>query len=81
MALVISDELLKQACLSEKELMLEIALVFYQRKKFSIGLAARFAGISIRQMHEELSKRDIPLNISPEDVLEDWQTINQRLAQ
>jgi predicted HTH domain antitoxin len=77
MPLTITDEILAQTHFSEKELQLEIAVLFYKKQRFSIGQAARFAGISIFDMHAELAKRDIPLNISKEDVLQDWQTIQK----
>jgi len=77
MSLIITDEVLQQTRFSEKELRLEIAVLFYRKQRFSIGQAAKYAGISIFDMHEALAKRDIPLNISKEDVLEDWKTIQK----
>ena len=77
MPLIISDETLRQSRFSEEEMRLEIAIILYKSKRFSIGKAADFAGISKMGMHRVLAERKIPLNISPEDVESDWKAMQK----
>ena len=78
MALVISDEMMRQADVTEAEIRLEIAILLYRSERYSIGKAAEFAGIGKMQMHKELAARKIPLNITIEDVKADLEAL-QRL--
>ena len=44
----------------EKELLLLAAIELYREKRLSLGKAAEFAGVSIREFLYELRKRDVP---------------------
>jgi len=75
MALVLSDEFLAKAKLTEQEVWLELSLVLYQKQRISLGKAAEMAGINRLQMQSELKKRNIFLNITPEDVKKDVEAL------
>lgn len=62
---------MRQMKMTEAEMRLEIAIVLYRSKRYSIGKSAEFAGISKMEMHKELAERKIPLNITIEDVKND----------
>ncbi len=57
--------------------MIEYALEQYSKKKVSIGKAAEFAGVSIREMLDILNEKDIPLHISKKSVLNDFEAAVQ----
>ncbi len=71
MAIIISDEMMQRANITEAEIRLEIAILLYKSKRYSIGKAAEFAGIGKMEMHQKLAERKIPLNITIEDVKAD----------
>ena len=59
----------------EKELILLAAIELYREKKLSLGKAAEFAGLSVREFLYELKKRDVPLNYTREEAEEDLKTV------
>ena len=71
MALVISDEFLTSSKLTEQEVWLELSLLLYQKRRISLGKAAELAGLSRLQMQAEMKRRNIFLNITPEDLKKD----------
>ncbi len=75
MALVISDEFMATSKLTEQEVWLELSLMLYQKKRISLGKAAELAGLSRLQMQAELKKRNIFLNISPDDLKKDLENL------
>ncbi|MCB9293714.1 MAG: UPF0175 family protein [Lewinellaceae bacterium] len=75
MALVIEDKDLRTAHITEEELLLEIAILLYQQRRFTMGQASRFAGMNRILFQKELGKREIPVNYDVEDLEEDLQTL------
>lgn len=61
MAITISDEVLKQAGMSDHEALVEIACRLFQAGKLSLPLAARLAGVGRAEMEDQLLDRKIPL--------------------
>jgi predicted HTH domain antitoxin len=59
--LVLDDELLKVAEISESGLKLEIAILLFQRDKITSRKAAKLAGISFLEFWKELSDKNIDL--------------------
>jgi predicted HTH domain antitoxin len=59
--LVLDDELVKAAEISESELKLEIALLLFQNDKITSRKAAKLAGLNFLEFWKELSKRNIDL--------------------
>jgi predicted HTH domain antitoxin len=75
MHLNIPDHLLTESGLSESDLRLEIALLFYQRRSLSLGKAAEWAGISRFAFQKEMGKRQIPINYGVAEFEEDMDTL------
>jgi predicted HTH domain antitoxin len=61
MAITISDEVLKEAGMSDREALVEIACRLFEAGKLSLPLAARLAGVDRGEMEDQLLDRKIPL--------------------
>ena len=61
MPVVISDEILAEAGLSEREALIEIACRLFQADKLSLAPAARLAGLGRSEFEYELITRRIPI--------------------
>ena len=70
MSLVISDEMLRAAGLSEPEARLEIACHWFDQGKLTIGHAARLACMTESGFESELAARAIPRYRYTEEMLE-----------
>ena len=68
MSLVISDDIVKASGLSEKELVLELIIFLFQRKKISIGKASQLAKIPLLQFQNELAIRNIYIHYDETDL-------------
>ena len=77
MSVVISDQLLEKANLSEQELRIEIALIFFQKKAFTLGKASEFAGIPQFLFQKILADRKIPIHYEYADLLEDLESLKK----
>ena len=75
MSITIPKEYLVAAGMTEKDLKLEIALIFYQKRVISLGKAAELAGITRFAFQNELTKRKIPVNYGIEELMEDINTL------
>lgn len=62
MAVVIPDEVLKSAQMSEAELTEEIALMLFQKEKLTLAQASRLAGMPRIQFQHLLASRRIPVH-------------------
>jgi predicted HTH domain antitoxin len=60
MNLVIPDDILRTAKLTEADLRLEIAILLFQQKKIGTGKARQLAGLNLIEFRRELAKRDNP---------------------
>ncbi len=78
MGLHISDEVLREAGLDEREALIEFACRMFQAKKLTLWPAAKLAGLSRVEMEGELRKRGIPI-YSPtlDDLRDDMDTIKR----
>jgi len=61
MPLVISDELLEQMHLTDREARVEIACIFFDVGKLALWPAAQFAGLSRIEMEDALTQRRISI--------------------
>ncbi|MCT7954282.1 UPF0175 family protein [Laspinema palackyanum] len=77
MSVIIPDDILTAAKMSEAELKLEIAIALYQQKRISGGKARHLAGINILDFQRELSKRGICVNYDVEDFQQDLKTLKE----
>ena len=64
MSLVIPDEFLQTAKISEAELRLEIAILLFEQEKITLGAASQFAGMNQLKFQQILSKRKISIHYS-----------------
>ena len=70
MPLVIPDDALRAAGMSEREAKVEIACRWFDAAKLTIGHAARLAGLSETEFERELEHRDIPRFRYTEEMVE-----------
>ena len=77
MRIEIPDVLLRAAHLSEQELKVEIALIFYQRNTFTLGQASAFAGMHQMEFQKILSERKINLHYDIDSFREDVNMLNE----
>ncbi|PIY10289.1 MAG: hypothetical protein COZ18_06260 [Flexibacter sp. CG_4_10_14_3_um_filter_32_15] len=71
MNVLIDEKELRDINMTPEEMKLEIAIMLYQKNKFSSGKAAKFAGISRIKFQKELGNRKIPINYTLEDFEKD----------
>ncbi|MCT7986344.1 UPF0175 family protein [Laspinema sp. A4] len=66
MSVIIHDDILTAAKMSESELKLEIAILLFKEKKLSTGKARQLAGMNLLEFRGELAKRGICVNYDVE---------------
>ena len=80
MPLVIPDDLLAEAGLSERDARIEIACRLYEGGKLTMPAAARWGCLTRREFEEELVSRELPIcRPTNEDLKQDLETL-QRLG-
>lgn len=75
MTLEIPDQMVQQTGSSEQEIRLSIAIALFSDGIFTLGQAAKFAGLHQIQMQRELAQRNIPLHYGQEEYELDKRTI------
>lgn len=75
MSLVIPDEFLQTAKISEAELRLEIAILLFEQEKITLGTASQFAGMNQLEFQQILGKRKISIHYSDEEFRQDLKTL------
>jgi predicted HTH domain antitoxin len=75
MSIVISDELLQSARMSEGEVLQELALALFQKEKLTLGQASRLAGMSQWQFQHLLASRQISVHYDVPELEADIQTL------
>lgn len=78
MTVEIPDQVLKQAGLTSKELLLRVALLLFQEEKLTLGQASELAGMHQFEFQKELAKREIPVHYGEEDLERDLDTLGLR---
>ncbi len=68
MALIISDDTLAQAQLSEQNLLIELACYLYEKKRLSMGRARGLAGLDHAAFLKELGARGIEQHYTRQDL-------------
>lgn len=71
MALVIPDEFLQTAHISEADLKLEIAILLFQQEKITLVTASQFADMNQLEFQRILGSRKIPIHYSIEEFRQD----------
>ena len=77
MSIVISDDILQSARLTEDELKQEIAVLLFQKEKLSLAQASRFAGMGRLQFQHLLASRKIPVHYDVVEFEEDLKTLKE----
>lgn len=75
MNVVIFDEIIKASGLSEKELILELIILLFQKNNISIGKASQLAQMPLLQFQNELAKRNIFVHYDESDLEVDLQNL------
>ncbi len=77
MSLVISDEFLKTAQISETDLKLEIAILLFQQEKITLGTASQFAGTNQFEFTRILGRRKISIHYGIEEFRQDLKMLEE----
>ncbi|MBI4748611.1 MAG: UPF0175 family protein [Acidobacteria bacterium] len=77
MSLVIPDEILQTAHMTEHELRQEIAVMLFQKEKLTLGQASRLADLSQIQFQHVLASRHIPVHYDIREFEADLNTLKQ----
>lgn len=75
MSLIIPDEFLEVAHISEADLKLEIAILLVQQEKIEFGTASQFAGMEQLEFQRILGDRQLTINNGIENVWQDLTTL------
>ena len=75
MAVVIPDETLRQARMTEAELLQELAVLLFQREKLTLAQASRLAQMPRIQFQHLLASRQIAVHYGLEELESDVQTL------
>ena len=75
MSVVISDEVLQSVRMSEAELLQELAVMWFQQERFTLGQASRFAGMNQLAFQRLLASREIPLHYDLEELRQDVESL------
>ena len=75
MSLVISEDIVKASGLSEKELILELIILLFQRKKISIGKASQLAQLPLLEFQHQLAIRNISVHYDESDLETDLKNL------
>lgn len=76
MIVEIPEQIINQSGLSAKEILLKIALVFFQEEKLTLGQASRLAGLHQYEFQKELAARNIAVHYGEEDYKNDLKIIS-----
>ena len=75
MPLLIKDQELNEAQITEEELRLEIAILLYQQNRLSTGKASEFANMNKILFLKKLAERKIAANYDSEEFKKDLETL------
>ena len=75
MSILISDDILQSARLTEDEFKQEIAVLLFQKEKLTLAQASRFAGMTRLQFQHLLASRNIPVHYDIAEFEEDLKTL------
>ena len=77
MVIEISDQLIQRSGLSEKDILLAIAIDLFTREKITLASAAKLAGLHQIQFQKELGERQIPIHYDVKDFENDLETLTE----
>ncbi|WP_019503027.1 UPF0175 family protein [Pseudanabaena sp. PCC 6802] len=77
MSIVVPDEILTTARMTEAEMRQEIAVMLFQKEKLTLAQASRFAGMHRVAFQHLLASRQIPVHYDVEDFEQDLQNLRE----
>ncbi len=77
MGVLITDDILQSARLTEDELKQEIAILLFQRDKLTLEQSSRFAGMSRLQFQHLIASRQIPVHYDVAEFEDDLKTLKE----
>jgi predicted HTH domain antitoxin len=77
MSIVISDDLLAVTRMTEAEMRQEIAILLFQKEKFTLAQASRFAGMHRVAFQHVLASRQIPFHYDVDDFEQDIENLRE----
>ena len=77
MSLVISDDVLSTTRMTEAKMKQEIAILLFQKEKFTLAQASQFAGIHRVAFQHVLARRQIPIHYGVEGFREDIENLRE----
>ncbi|NES99387.1 MAG: UPF0175 family protein [Sphaerospermopsis sp. SIO1G1] len=77
MSLTISDEILNSTGMTSTELLIEIAVMLFEKEKVSLGKASKIAEMNYVKFQELLAQRNISLHYDVEEFQEDMKTLKE----
>ncbi|MEO0445260.1 MAG: UPF0175 family protein [Verrucomicrobiota bacterium] len=77
MSLVISDDVLSTTRMTEAEMKQEIAVLLFQKEKFTLAQASRFAGMHRVAFQHFLASRQIPVHYDVSDFEQDVNNLRE----
>jgi predicted HTH domain antitoxin len=77
MPVIISDEVLSAAHISEPELKQELALALFQKERLTLAQASRLAEIGQLAFQALLAERQIPIHYGLDEFREDLRSLRQ----
>ncbi len=75
MGVLIPDEVLEAAGMTEAELKQEVAVMLFERGNLSLGRASRLAGMGRIEFQQLLASRQIPMQYDVADLEADIETL------
>ncbi len=78
MSLVIADDWLKTAQLTERELLQEIVLMLFKQERITLGQASTWLEIDRFSFQQLLAARQIPVHYGIADYQSDMDTIHKQ---
>lgn len=77
MSLLISDEVLSTTRMTEGEMKQEIAILLFQKEKFTLAQASRFADMHRVAFQHVLASRQIPIHYGVDDFEQDIENLRE----
>ena len=77
MPLILPDELLNSIGMSENELLQEVAVMLFEKERFTLGQASRLAGMTRVEFQKLLADRKIPLHYGVDDFHQDLKNLEE----
>lgn len=76
MDLVISEQVLEQAHIKAEDLLVDIAVYLYDKKRLTMGQARKLAGLDQLGFQQALAERDVYIRYTIEDLHTDLKNLD-----